>query len=1086
MLRLNNRFAPFIAFATFVLSPPAVAEDDAISPGPAIRVEAQPLSDALKEFSDQTGLQLAYVSTLAHDKVSKGVEHAVTPVDALDAILEDTGLQYRFVNDKTVAIGVAEYGGDSDSKNFNLQAASTAPIAASRRPIASGAPNENRSQPAGGAADDDRALEIEEILVTGSRIARENNSTSSSPLNVFGQDDIQRSGVGDIGDFLNDSPLLRPNVGRRSAGSDFSQPIIGATFLDLRGLGSQRTLVLVDGKRHVSSNPGSQAVDVSTLPNALIERVEIVTGGASAVYGSDAVTGVVNFVLKDEFEGLQAEVQLGLSGRGDAFEQTYSVTAGAGFGSGRGNVTAHYTRYDYEGLTTVDRKDDLVQNIGFFPNPDNTGPNDGIPDFTILGDRNVSVINDSGVILAFSPFQTTFDESGRPVPSTLTGVSLGVFQSGGDGFLIDPFTTLSIPSARDVLRGSINYDLTQKLEFFFSGKFARSTGSTTGQPPQDIFVSLSRDNAFITPEIDAVLDAAGVPAGGVFNYSRVDSAFLPIQERRSRRQLFRVVTGFEGELSEQWSFEGYFQYGRNESESSGDSRSVSANLQSLDSVLDARGAPACRITVESPGVADDCVPRNPFGNVAVSDELRTFLAAETAADAVLEQRVAAVRLTGDLFELPAGALKVAAGVEYRYESSAFDPNGLLQDGDDTFTFSGPVFPVSGSFDVYEGFVETVIPVLSDRPLFHSLSVEGAFGVAEYSTAGAVDSYRGGVSWAPSADIRLRGGLSRAVRAPNVGELFAGQVSSGVFPQDPCSAEFIDLGRAPANRAANCAALGIPIGFSATSGLFVSQIQGGNPDLDPEQSNTYTIGAVFTPGFAPGFSLAVDYWNIEIDNAISSFPAQAVVDNCVDAPSIDNDFCALVTRRTDGNLSLIEANLINIAALESSGVDIESRYSFDVSAINSAWAGSVDISARFSYLDELTIFPNETDPADFDLEAGEAGDPHWQGNIQVQYTVGDWEVAWLAQFLNGTTQLLQDDSEGFNSTRINSEVYNDLFLRYRVSNNIELRGGVNNLFDNNPPEVPGANLGIPSAAAQDGNIYDNIGRYFFLGARVDLN
>lgn len=1042
-------------------------------------IPQQRADSALTEFAEQADLTLIFPPELVGDKQANELIGTYTQAEGAEILLAGTGLNPTFSNRVVLSIAADKLSAnEGDDMNVSKKKGLLATLLAVFTGVnAQDLPTDDQNAEV-------EALALEEIIVTGSRIARANN-TAASPVNTFDQEDIQRAGVGDIGDILNDSPLLRPNVGRRSAGANLAQPIIGATFLDLRGLGSQRTLVLVDGRRHVSSNPGSQAVDVSTIPNVLIERVEILTGGASAVYGSDAVTGVVNFIMRDDFEGLQADVQLGMSNRGDGFEHTYSLTGGINFDGGRGNFTAHYTHFDYDGLSTVDRQDDLIQNIGFFPNPDNTGPDDGIPDFVILGDRNVSLISESGVILAFSPFQSTFDGNGMPVPSDLSGISLGVFQSGGDGLYIDPFTTLSIPSKRDIVYASINYEFNRSAEFFATAKYAHSVGDTTGQPPQDIFVFLSRDNAYITPEIDALLDTAGVPPDGFFNYSRVDSAFLPIGKRRSTRDLFRAVVGIKGELQDQWTYETYAQYGRTDSESFGESRSVSRNRLSLDSVLDAGGNPVCRITIDSPGEADDCVPRNPFGDVPVSDELRGWLAAETAAEAILDQTVVAARITGGLFEVPAGTVDIAVGVEYRHESSEFNPNQLLQDGDDTFAFTGPVLPVSGSFDVYEGFVEAVVPILNDRPYFHDLTLEGAVGVANYSTSGTTDSYGLGANWAPSADFRFRGSLSHSVRAPNIGELFAGESGSGVFPQDPCSVEFINLGRAPENRAANCAALGIPDGFMATSGLFVTQTQGGNPDLESEESDTYSIGLVLTPRALSGLFLAVDYWSIDIDNAISAFPAQGIVDNCVDLDTIDNEFCPRVTRRADNNLSMIEANLINISALEAAGVDIEGQYNFDVNG-GGGWGGYFNIALKATYVDKLTIFPNETDPTDFDLEAGEAGDPHWQARLNLQYATEHWEAVWSTQYIGSTTQLLQDDSESFNSTRIGSKTYHDLYARYRLRDNVEFHGGINNIFDNNPPEVPGANLGIPSAAAQDGNVYDNLGRYFFLGASVSWN
>lgn len=805
------------------------------------------------------------------------------------------------------------------------------------------------------AAATDPAQEAEtaggaDIVVTGSRIVRP-NLDSAVPVTSVAIEELTNTGDVSLGDALNELPSMRTTFSQATSIQFIGTA--GLNLLDLRGLGTTRTLVLVNGRRHVNSSPGIPArVDVNSIPVDLVERVDVITGGNSAIYGSDAVAGVVNFVLKRDFEGIRVRGQAGISDEGDRGSQSMSITAGKNFAEGRGNVAVSAEYSFADDLYYTDR-DDLYGAFSgrnqFQLSDDTLGEpaaGDGIFDFVFRsGIRNIN-ISDGGAYGSTCPADTPANAARRALNCTgelsNTGAELGrVFVFDPNGNLVPnipdiDFRTVGSGNGVGGLGSSLrltgqlqpqlerkaanflaSYEVSEAFRPFIEAKYVRIDAIQEGQPTSiaNLQGTYSLDNAFLSDQARNLLVQSLAPGATSFSIQRFNVDFGGRGEDVTR-EIYRIVGGIDGRFNDDWRYELALNYGRFEGRIEPQNRIHLARFRAAaNAVRNPAGQIVCAINNDADTTNDDaaCVPINVFGFGAPSPEALNYVTTEAFRDDRAEQFDATAFISGDLsqlFELPGGAVGFAIGAEYRREtaSSIFDP--VTASGATDQNVAPPFLPPA--LEVKEAFAELRIPLLADMPFANELTIEAAGRVSDYNagggSTGTVWTYNVGGVYAPVRDIRFRVGYAKSVRAPTQLDLFSPARQTflnGLI--DPCSQANINNGTA--NREANCAAAGVPttevingatVPFTNVPASGIRGLNGSNPNLEAETGNSLTIGFVAQPRFVPGLTLTIDYYDITVDNVIFGLAPQTIIDLCYDSPSgIDNQYCANVFRRPDG-------------------------------------------------------------------------------------------------------------------------------------------------------------------------------------------
>ena len=901
---------------------------------------------------------------------------------------------------------------------------------------------------------------LEEVLVTGSRIQRSGFETST-PVNVVDQKLIEESGYANIYDVLKSVPSIGVGLGSANASPGaLSNPEAGASFVNLRGLGVDRSLVLVDGLRRVSGSSQSSAVDVSMIPAGLIERVETITGGASAVYGADAVSGVVNIIMKDEMEGVEMSISSGASTEGSGGERIgFDLAGGTGFDDDRGSLVFGVS-YSKEDELRATQRDFSSRQVFVTNNPDNTGPDDGIPDRINLDDSAIWIFATTGAFNLGGQWYTA-DPDIRLID---TGVPYGIYGVGAEGFRQVDFSRLRQEQETIATRASLNYELFDGINFFFDADYGQTTTVGSAQPDNTTggggytINSLQRDNPLIPADLAASMDANGLTTLGFLRAYANWGNRTPTFDRTS----FSFAAGFEGTLQNDWDWSVSFQDSRYENNSKWSNYAITENLaNAIDVIADpVTGEPVCR------SGAAGCVPIYPLSQEPMSDEQDAYIRHTALRFHRNEQRVAAASLAGNLMDLPAGALQFAAGLEHREEEIKSMDDGLARQGA-LHLFRGQE-PQNAEMSVKEAYLELVVPVIAEMPFIQQLDIEAAVRSSDYDTIGSTTASKIGLNWAISDDLRIRASSSTSVRAPNLSELFSPGVTTGAFLTDPCDITQINLGTS--SRAANCAALGIPVGWANPNAANAKQlITGGNPDLTEEESDSFTFGLVITPDAIKGLSLSIDYWDIEITDAIGSFGASDIIKKCVDSPSIANNFCPMITR--DGQLSIERINVsrINVGRLNASGIDFGGAYGFDIAG------GDLSINLNGSFLMEHEELIDGSDPTSLFINRNDPNNPKLRSNLNLTYQQGPLSLGLNTRYIGSTIydpNALTDETS--DKPLVPSRVYNDLIIGYEFENELRITGTITNIGDVNPPRIGDLFLGVR------GN-YDNTGRFISLRA-----
>ena len=1037
------------------------------------------------------------------------------------------------------------------------------------------------------AAEESTAL----ITVTGSRLRRDPNDTAPLPISTVTSEDFRNFGANDITAALRQIPALASS-GTVADSLERGAGGVGQATLTLRQLGANRTLVLVDGWRHVSGVAGQQTVDVATIPRVLIERVEVLTGGASAVYGADAVTGVVNYVMRRDFEGLTVDGQMGISSEGDGRSYRLEGVYGKNFADGRGNVTLavgytaeeeilmgarEFTRDNGRGNNSATYQNPLRRfqrgdiNPATMPNfanrfriggpgPANTrfpfgpvipSPADiatlfpgGItaaeralvdraanaPSFVIGADPRFAISSNAGLIYRadFARFGLDINNNGTPDCNeswigrvvfggggcyvTNEDGSVRVFrdgliagtanQFGGDGAVERTNETSLIPGSERFyanFRGS--YEFSPAARAWIDAKYVRN--DATSRNNYNSFY----DTLYIAPEnpfIPAVLREEAEDAGGLL----VSRDFLDLGPgiSEAKRETFRIVGGFDGEITPNLRYELVGNYGRTKNQTTFSNSVLYDRLfAAIDVVTNpANGQPVCRSTLNPsapphpgseafPVIAagfftfrpgdGQCVPVTLFRGVnSVSQAGVNFITTPTTNRAELEQLVFTGILEGDtggFFNLPGGAVQFSLGAEYRKEKSQtdFDPLvlGLLpanSPAGPAGTFIGDISPnqslvfdatrtlnAGGQFDVVEVFGEVLLPVLRDRPFFHDLSLGAAARYAEYSTIGGALTWNVNGVWAPIPDIRFRGTYAQAIRAPNISELFNPEQTAFFRPADPCSQSLIDTllrnnDPSAQNRLANCRADGIPAGYEDPLTARFAGVAGGNPNLREETATTFTVGAVVQPRFIRGLTLSADYYSIIIDDAIAAVSAQDIVNACYDLPTFPNDFCRLFTRNRNATsptflgFNFLRQSQINFAQLDTRGIDAQVNYAFSLGQNN------FNLSVSGNWTERLDRFFDPLRPDFPNPGLRETGAPEFSGFGNVTWNRGALTLNYGVQYIQSVAQasviqIERIDFEFGPAGFVPDYWLHNVSFALNATDRIQFYGGINNLTNKEP-------------------------------------
>ena len=957
------------------------------------------------------------------------------------------------------------------------------------------------------------ATTVEEVVVTGSHIPQL-NLASVSPLTTVDSREIQAEGAVRVEDVINRMPQATVDQN-----STVSNEATGTATVNLRDLGSERTLVLIDGKRLMPGDPtsGEIAPDLNFIPDALVDRIDIVTGGASAVYGSDAIAGVVNFIMKKDFAGLKIDAQSGFFDHvnGDKAIQALLIDQGDPVPPRVVNdgLTAEVTLVG--GLNSPDGKGNITVYGGY-------RRTDAIPessrDFSACAlEPNDTVRQCSGSTASTSPTrvlvldQVTGNVDDLTLDPTGPGDTLRAFNPGRDAFNYAPDQYFQRSDDRYTAGAFAHYQLSPAVELYASGMFMDD--QTTAQlAPSGLFlaqVSISCASPLLSAaEVRSFCTDADVPPGGdaLLFVGHRDVEGLGRQSSFSHRD-YRILAGGKGELGP-WRYDVSVQY------SAVSLRQLDLNDVSLSRALDALDVvrDASRALVCASGNTG-CVPYDVFKIGGVTPAAIAYISEPGVATGSTSEAVASATLTGDLGRYGATSpwardgLGVAVGGEYRREALGYAPDAEIASGDLADNpFSSPA--VNGAFQVYELYGEVRAPIVEDRgPLLHDLSVEGGLRYSWYSNAGGASTYKAGAEWAPTSDVRFRGAFNHAVRAPNVVELFTPQTLAMTgLSVDPCAgADPIVDNENPQATAANCARTGVTpseYGHIAANPVGYNSTEGGNPDLKPEAANTWTFGVVFTPRMLGDFSLSIDYFDIDVSGVIGDLGADTTMEECL---TTGNPFsCQLIHRApVTGSLWLgpqgyVTDILQNEASLRTRGVDVEAFYRVPLPSVGGVVLGHATFKLDGGYVASFVAQPI---PGAIPYDcAGYYGSfcggplPKWRHILRTTWNAPwgfDLSLAWryIAPVNLDATSSNPFLAQPFApvDSSLASRSYFDLSVVWRLNRRLELRAGVNNLFDIDPPVVGLNSVGlfpVTNANTYPG-LYDSLGRYVFLGLTAKM-
>lgn len=927
------------------------------------------------------------------------------------------------------------------------------------------------------AAGTDAADDVAELVVTGSRIARP-ELESAMPIGIINMDAAIKAGNTSAYETILRDIAVGPGNGPYNSAPE-GQYDGGMATIELRNMGVSRSLTLIDGRRRVSGAASSSAVDINMIPTGMIDRIEIVTGGAAAVYGADAVTGAANIITKRNFQGLELNATGGTTQRGGGTKYQLSLVAGANFADDRGSIVIGGTYMRNDPIYFYQRyaRD---TNISYQNNAASKGPNDGIPDRTIrytmtnMYLQPVATIYAGGNTYLLQPDGTA--QRGVYANGCLSGCASS--RNGGDGgfpqsqywsdFLIAPIENGSFV-------GRFDYKLADWIEYGFRFDYGRSRYDAYRRPYRDddraVWLNGAGgaiaylDNPYLPTSFRDIMAANNLSSTPV---RRSYENFGQMTDY-SDRQSLTVGNTFSGTIPGGFTWEAFWQYGRSTNDIRADNVPIASRFVAARDVIadPATGAPACR---DATARAQGCVPFNIFSTDPLTAEQRAWMLGTRRKSREQTQTIYGASVAGSPFALPAGPVQAVLGFEHRAESiSNIDDNGAAPPANELSHLGtwAPYEPrLNASTNVSELYGELVVPVLRDLPFAEHLTVEGAYRYSRYSAFDPTNTWKLGGTWSPVRGVTLRAVRSRSVRVPNFGERYSSRAIQEIGVSDACMQTTYN---ANPTREKNCAALLGGLGLSSPLPSEISTgyvITGGSNDVTPETSDSLTLGAVWQPRFIPGFDLTVDYWDINIGNMIASIARQNILNLCVDLPSIDNQFCDRIVRDERGYAEGVDTSYMNVSQSEAAGIDIGANYKTPLGVGQFALALRANYLLRF----RTTTLPGvASSRITYD---GGYQNPRIRANLFLRYDIGDWEVGLNTRYWGSAVNYTDVSEEAYEANDLPARIYNDLNIGWTLNDKFTFRVGINNLFDVNPPYRP------RTYYQGGGGVYDVYGRYFF--------
>lgn len=979
------------------------------------------------------------------------------------------------------------------------------------------------AQNAQGAAQPAADAPKDEIVVTGSRIPHP-ELEAASPITSVGGDDFQVTGTTRVEDLLNALPQVFAGQG-----GSIANGATGIATVDLRDLGASRTLVLVNGRRLLPGDPRTPVADINLIPASLIKRVDVLTGGASSVYGADAVAGVVNFQMDTDFNGFKLDGQYSFythdnasnygglrdanTARGFTYPSggvvdggTVDVTGaiGAGFDDGRGHVTAYFG-YRKINAITQDKRD--------FSN------------CTLSGASAASVAAGGRLF--------NCGGSGTSAPGTFYTYSTGPFQVQGTNFIpgrtlfnFAPYNYFQRPDERYVAGFFAHYEVDDAFKPYMEFMFQDDRTVAQIAPSGDFFSTstINCDNPLLSAQQRGIACAPGnlvgvagvtggtptlFPAAGGGTYTR---GYLYPGRRNVegggrqddlQHTTYRAVVGATGDIARGLSYDFYYQYGQvNFAQTYRNDFSTTRLNRALD-VVSVGGVPTCRSVVD--GSDPNCVPYNIFQTGGVTQAALNYLQTPGLSRGQTTEQVFNGSFTvrgseyGVVVPWATEGVGLNIGLEYRKEGLNFETDTAFSTGD-LAGQGGATIGVQGGLDVIEGFVETSVPVIQDRPFFDDLRFGAGYRKSRYSVAGngvtnsfSTDTWKVEGTWAVSRDFKIRSTFNRAVRAPNVVELFSAQSVSLDGSTDPCAGASTNAanptaGTVNGNTFAQCALTGVTAAqfgnIAPNAANQYNGLQGGNPNLNPETAYSFTVGGVLTPRFLPGFQATVDYFNIRVKDQIGVIGADLILQQCVSGSN--TALCGLINRGPGGTLWRVPAGFVqdtnlNSGRVSTSGIDITAAYNRDIGKL-----GHIGFTLTGTYLVKYVVSPVGVTPYEC---AGKFGAncgtplPEWRHRARLTYTIpAGVSMAWTWRYFAATNTDGSTTAPG--NLRLGAQSYFDLAFTVPVGDKFTLQAGANNLFDRDPP-LNGQGLPVFENGNTFPQVYDALGRYVYVGVTLNL-
>lgn len=850
---------------------------------------------------------------------------------------------------------------------------------------------------------------IERINVTGSHIKRTDFETAS-PVTVIDATQIAQTGIVNVEDLLQ-RMSFSAGVAGNATNAYWTSGGYGSAQVNLRGMGIKRTLVLLNGRRIVNGGTGANsAVDLNMIPTSIIERVEVLKDGASAIYGADAVAGVVNIITKTQLDGAEFTAKLGAGDEGDGQSQEISFNVGGEFDRGHFVFSASYI--NTEAVRQSDRID-CAKNEKV--NADGSSQLNCFGSATTAGGR--ALLADGRSV------QFNQDPQGD-------GNSFEAYDIAKHGFTWIPYLNAVNPSQRINLSTNLNYQLTSNINFFTEAQYSNRQSEQIVTPRSISGIKVSKEFTYNPTGQDLELTRRrNVELGAPYFFQETNTA--------------RIVIGFDGTLANDWQWEVAYNYGRNTGTDGWTFDQDKAKVaQTLDDTV-------CSYT---PGAAIPC--GDWFGVGELSNEVIDYVKYRREGNGGNQLKSLAFNLSGDITELPAGTLAFAAGLERREESGWRNP-------DSTVLANGGEDSINGDYDVNEAFIELAIP------LFESLEANLATRYSDYSTFGNKLTYKLGLTWQVADDLMLRGVKSTAFRTPVITELFGGTNAENLRTIDPCE-------NATGAIAVNCLAAGLPTDF-AQDGTTVRTSVGGNPDVKPESADTLTLGLVWQPHFIDGLSTTLDYFDIDVKDAITSVNGSDTLKLCYTNPALYSAYCNTFTRHAvTGQINSLSQRPVNAAFETVSGVDFNTRYTADIFGLSSQF----ELDATRLLKHENTPFAGQATQSLLGYITEDQGSyTKWRANLGITVKADAWSAHYAMRYIGGARDV---NGGGPIGRAVESVTYSDVQGRYFITQDTSISMGIDNIFDKKAPFLTSWN-----DANTDVMTYDLLGRRGYIKLNINF-